>query len=278
MVFGQGRHHLRVLSDEGRVQALRLEEAADQFVDQPRGSPRCVAGDLVLETLLVEEVPGLLGGDVEREGFLELLSQLLHHADPAPGGSEVDEELLVRVEGVWVDGEFVGSLDGQNHGAQQLFGHADPVLVVGVGHVSLAGSVLGVVGLVDPLVPEVLTNLEDSVEAPHHQLLEVEFGGDPHVEFHVQVVVEGLEGSCSRSSRNHMHHRRLHLQEIARLEVAAHVPDHLVADGERLPRLCVEDEVQVALSVTQLLVLEADMKLGKHVQAGTKEHKVLCVD
>lgn len=55
VVFGERRHRLRVLDDEGGVQALRLEEAAHQLVDESDGGSGVGAVHLVLLALLVEE-------------------------------------------------------------------------------------------------------------------------------------------------------------------------------------------------------------------------------
>ena len=56
MVFGQRRHHLRMLDDESRIEALTFKELANQFVNQ---SDRCAgirAIYLVLLTLLIVEL------------------------------------------------------------------------------------------------------------------------------------------------------------------------------------------------------------------------------
>jgi hypothetical protein len=59
VVLGERRHRLWVLDDEGGIQALRLEEAADQLVDESEGGSGVRAVDLVLLALLIEEHLGL---------------------------------------------------------------------------------------------------------------------------------------------------------------------------------------------------------------------------
>jgi hypothetical protein len=90
VVLGERRHGLRVLGDEGGVEALRLEEAADQLVNEPDGRARVRAVDLVQLALLVEERLSLLGLDVFGQRHAEALLQALHHGDPSPGRGEVD--------------------------------------------------------------------------------------------------------------------------------------------------------------------------------------------
>ena len=86
-----------------------------------------------------------------------------------------------------------------------------------------------------------------------------------------------------------MHHRRLHFEEAARVEPAAHRRDHLRAHHEHLARLGVHDQVDVALAVALLdvgkavpLVRQRPQRLGQQAQrvdlhrqlagAGAREH------
>ena len=47
---------------------------------------------------------------------------------------------------------------------------------------------------VDTFVAELPAHLIDAVKAANHEHLEVELRRDAHEKFHVEVVVEGLEG------------------------------------------------------------------------------------
>mmetsp|Transcript_23325 Transcript_23325/g.64452 ORF Transcript_23325/g.64452 Transcript_23325/m.64452 type:complete len:382 (+) Transcript_23325:935-2080(+) len=164
--------------------------------------------------------------------------------------------------------DLVGALDGLDHFTDQLLCHVHEVVVVRIGHVELACRELRVVRQVDALVPELPANLIHALDAAHHQLLKVQLRGNAHVKLHVEVVVVGHEGACSCTTGDHVHHGRLHLQEFPLIQVLAHKLDDLSADDKVVAHILVADEIQVALAVARLLVLEAKVRLGRHVQAG----------
>lgn len=118
------------------------------------------------------------------------------------------------VIGVGVILDDIAACDFLDHGAEHVFGDMDEVVVVGVGHVELASCVLGVVGLVDRFVPEVLSDFEHSLQTAHYELLQIEFRGYTHVQFHVEIVVVSDEGSGGGSSGDHVHHGCFYLYEV----------------------------------------------------------------
>lgn len=164
--------------------------------------------------------------------------------------------------------DFEAAGDFLDHGGEHVFGDVDEVVVVGVGHVELAGGVLGVVGLVDRLVSEVFADLEHPLQTAHHALLEEQLGRDSHVEFHIEVVVVGGEGLGGGSSGDHVHHGCFHFHEVEVGEVPPHEAEHLRPDDEGLAGAVVHYQVEVSLSVAGLSVLEAGVRVGEHVQAG----------
>ena len=219
-------------------------------------------------TLAVE-----IGGELN----LELLLESVDHGDLLERRGEINlEGLALGTVGVVLD--LVPASDVLDESGEEALGDLHEVVVVGVGHVKLAGGELGVVGEVDTLVTELATNLVYAVNPSNNKHLEVELGGDAHEEVHVQVVVMGDEGLGGGASSDHVHHGGLHLEEAEGVEEAAEVADDLGADDELVPDGVVDDEVKVALAEAGLLVLEAIVRLGDHVQAGGEELDVLGED
>ena len=104
--------------------------------------------------------------------------------------------------------------------------------------------------------------------------LQVELGRDAHVERAVEVVVVRDEGPRGRAAGDHVHHRRLDLEEAALVEEAAHARDdgRARAEGRRDAR--VGDQVEVTLAVARLLVGQPRMRAGRHVEAGREDREL----
>lgn len=81
--------------------------------------------------------------------------------------------------------------------------------------------------------------------------------------------MESLEGTCSRTTWNHVHHGGLDLSEISLTQELSNEIDNLVAALENLLDWVIHDQVEVALAVSGFLVEHVlfTITLGQHVQA-----------
>jgi hypothetical protein len=109
-----------------------------------------------------------------------------------------------------------------------------------------------------------------ALQAADDQLLEVQLRCYPHVQLHVELVVVRLERPGGSSSGDLVHHGRLHLQEVAVVEVFADVLDDLGAGDEGAAGRVVHDEVEEAVAVALLLVFISEML------ARTWNYKLYC--
>mmetsp|Transcript_5062 Transcript_5062/g.10994 ORF Transcript_5062/g.10994 Transcript_5062/m.10994 type:complete len:245 (-) Transcript_5062:534-1268(-) len=144
-------------------------------------------------------------------------------------------------------------------------------MIIRVRLVELTGGELGVVGHVNALIPELPADLVHTLNASNHECLEEELRSDAHIELHAEVVVVGDKGAGSSTTWDHVHHGGLHLQEAAVVQELAHKLDDLGAREEDVTHLGVADEVQVALAVAGLLILQAKVGGRGHVQAGGQQ-------
>ena len=140
------------------------------------------------------------------------------------------------------------------------------VLVVGVGLVALQHRELGVVVGVDALVAEDAAELVHLVHAAHDEPLEVELGGDAQVQPPVERAVLGHERLGHGARRHGDQHGRVHFEEAALVEEAAHRRDDLAPGAHDVVHVAVRDQVQVALAVALLHVAEAVELLGGRAQ------------
>jgi len=252
-----------------------------------------------LDAEVAQELVGLVRVEVGagRERDAELLLELAEHVEPLPRRREVELELgaLLALRVVL---DLVAAREVLDEAADERLGEVHEVVHVcergcrrasvaatrkrregsereggltGVGHVELADRELGVVREVDALVAEDAADLVHAVEAADDELLEVELGRDAHEEVEVERVVVRDEGLGRRAAGDLVHHGRLDLEEAEVVEELAHVVDDARALDEDVAALGVHDEVEVALAVALLLVLEAKVLLGELVQVGRQE-------
>ena len=139
--------------------------------------------------------------------------------------------------------------------------------VVRVGLVPLEHRELGIVLGRDALVAEVLAELVHAIDPTHDESLQIELGGDPEVEIAVERVVMGRERPRERAAVERLEDRRLDLDEAARVEPLADRGDDLRALGEQLANLRVGDQVELAVAVAHLHVLEPVELVGWWAQA-----------
>ena len=86
------------------------------------------------------------------------------------------------------------------------------------------------------------------------------------IEVEVERVVVGDERPRERAAGDRLHHRRLDLEEAARREEAAEGLEEQRALPEDVAGLGVGDQVEVALAVAALDVLQAVPLLGQRLQ------------
>mmetsp|Transcript_12080 Transcript_12080/g.36647 ORF Transcript_12080/g.36647 Transcript_12080/m.36647 type:complete len:577 (+) Transcript_12080:163-1893(+) len=269
--LGQWAHELRVIGDEGGVDALGLDYLADEAVQQTIGGVGQLHLDLELLALLEQEEARLLALQVLRDLETGALLEATHQTDAVPGRGEVDlDRRTVRALRVILD--LVAPRHLLDQVAEHALSHVHEVVVVGVGHVELAGGELGVVRWVDTFVAELPTDLVDALQSTHHELLQVQLGCHTHVQLHVQAVVRGDERLGGGTAGDHVHHGRLHLQEAHVVQEATHAAYHLGARHECAAHLLVvRNQIQVALTEAGLHVLQALARCRQHVQTGREQ-------
>ena len=154
----------------------------------------------------------------------------------------------------------------------ELFGHRHQLVVVGVGLVELEHRELGVVLRRHPLVPKVPRQLVDPLHAADHEALEVQLRRDSQVEVHVERVVVRHKGPRRRAAGDRLHDRRLDLHEAAAVEEPPDRRHGLRAHFEHAAAVGVHDQIEVALAIAGLDVLQSVPLLGQRQVALGQEH------
>ena len=92
---------------------------------------------------------------------------------------------------------------------------------------------------------------------PTNKPLQVELRRDTQVERRVERIVMRHERPRRRAARERLHHRRLDLGEVERIEETADEADQHAAAAEHLARLLAHDQVDIALPQLHLGIRDA---------------------
>ena len=140
---------------------------------------------------------------------------------------------------------------------QQFAREVHQALVVRIRLVELQHREFRIVLRGKTLVAEIAVDLVDALHAAHHQPLQVQLRGDAQVEIDIQRIVVRHEGPRRRAAVQRLHHRRFHLDESARFQLPPQRSDQARARHEHLAHRGIGDQVQIALAVTRLHILQA---------------------
>ena len=133
-------------------------------------------------------------------------------------------------------------------------------------------------GPVHALVPEILGDLVDALQPAYDEPFQIQLVRDAKIEVHVEGVVPGHEGAGGRSAVERLQHRRLDLEELARVEERAQRADDRRPLPEHEAHLVVHDQVGVALPVADLHVRQAVPFLGERPERFRQELDALGAD
>ena len=143
--------------------------------------------------------------------------------------------------------------------------------------VELAGGELGVVCVVDALVPERSANLEDLVLAAHYQPFQIQLRCYPEPDLRVgHFVRDSLEWSCNGTSSVDVEHGCLHLQEATLYERCTDKVVDECSEPQNVGRLVACELADVWSSGERFSVVNL---VGDMVKAGCKNlGDLLCKD
>ncbi len=156
-----------------------------------------------------------------------------------------------------VVGDGGGTADFLGQEAVHFLGQVHHAVIIGVGLVELHEGELRVVTGVKALIAENTADLIDALEAADDQALEVEFQGNAEFEVLVESVKVGLEGAGCRTAGVGDQHGSLDFHEVALCKEAADACDDLGTLDEDITGCVAHDQVDIALAITCVGILQA---------------------
>lgn len=126
--------------------------------------------------------------------------------------------------------------------------------------------------VIDSFISEVSSDFVDLVEATHDELFQVELRGDTEVQVEMEIVVVSDEGTSSCTSSDSVHHGGFDFEEVARVEEATDVVDGLGSGDEGVSNVAIDQQIEVALTESSLLIFESVVILGEIVEARREQH------
>jgi hypothetical protein len=133
-------------------------------------------------------------------------------------------------------------------------------------------------GHIDGLVSELLSDFENTLHSSDDEHLKVKLGSNSHEKFHIEIVVESLEGTSSGSSSDHVHHGGLNFNKITISEELSKEINNSVSSLEDSADVLVNNEIEITLTVSGVFVHDRSDSFsffsfrgfGKHVHAVRK--------
>ncbi|KAL7354378.1 hypothetical protein ACKS0A_10728 [Histoplasma ohiense] len=271
MVFGQRRHHLRMPGDECRVDAGLFDEFSDKLIEHAGVGFWRRAFDIDFLQELLEELVCLHGMQLitGRELLARSFFKGRDHLNSLPWSLPIDLEFLARLG---MECSFIATSDMLYEPRNKFLGHVHDIVDISVCPVELARGEFRVMSEIDALVSELTTQLVNSFQATDNQHFEIKLRSDTQEHVHVEVVVVRNKWLRSGTASNSVHHRSLHLDEVALIEKAADIRNHLGPGDEDIPRSVVHNQVQIPLSIALLLIPKPIMFRGDLMQTRREQH------
>ena len=234
-----------MVHDEGGLDHLVFAELVEEEVDDVA----LLVTVLILDVALVGQLLGLFISSDLVKIDAGLFLDGVDHGQAA--------ERLAQVDLGAVIGDGSGSADFLGQEAVHVLGQIHHAVVVGVGLIELHEGELGVMTGVKAFVAEDTTDLIDALEAADDQALEVELQGNAELEVLVQGVEMGLEGARCSAAGVGDQHGCLDLHEVTLCKEAADAGNNLRALDEDVAGSVAHDQVDVALAIAHIGVLQA---------------------
>ena len=272
MHLRQRRHLDGIVGDERRLYERALGCLSEYLVDE-----LALAHNLcILDSERLGNLADFLFG-LAFEVIAGLLLDGLKDRQTAVGGLEADD--------VVANLHICRSVDRDADLLEQLLGEGHHPVVVLVADIELHAGELGIVAAVHSLVAEVAANLIDALKSADDEPLQIELGGDAQIKVCVERVVVGDERAGAGSTGNLLENGRLDLRKSGLVEDTAHRAQYRGALLKGLLDAVVDHEVDVALTVAQLRVVElvvchAVLILhdGQRLEALREHRQLLCMD
>ena len=243
MHLGQWRHLYRIVGDEGWLEESTLAELTEELVNQLTLTHSLI----YVHALLLAECTNLfLGLAVAVE--TGLLLDGIEDRQTAIWSLEADDVAINLT--LWL------AVDSDTDSLEQLFCECHHPVVVLVLNIKLHTGELWVVVAVHTLIAEVLANFIDTLETTYDEAFQIKLGSDTHVHILVECVEVGDEWAGRSTTGNALQGRSLYLCIASVVEYAAQSAQYGSTLQEGFLHAIVYDEVNIALTVTQLWIVE----------------------
>ena len=156
-----------------------------------------------------------------------------------------------------------------------ILGNVHHAVVIGVCLVQLDGGELRVVLGVHALVAENTADLIYLLKAAHDQALEVQLGRNAHVHIDVERIVVRDERARRRAARDGVETRGLDLHKAAAIHKLTDLAHDCRALFKGVAHLGVDDQVNIALAVAHIGVLEAMPLFGQRREVFGEQRQLM---
>ena len=174
--------------------------------------------------------------------------------------------------------DFGRAVDSQSRRADDAPRDFNQVAVVAVGLINFYAREFGIVANVHAFIAKDSAQFIDALEASDDKPLEIKFSGNPQIKVSVQCIVMSDKRTSRRASCNRREHWRFNFDKVALVKVTSNRLDSFVALDERLAHFGINNQIKVALTITNLHIFKPVKLLRQRSKRLSQQCKIFHAD
>ena len=127
--------------------------------------------------------------------------------------------------------------------------------------------------LINSFISEVLPDLINPIQSPHHQSLQIQLRSNPHKQIHLQIIMVRNKRLSSSPAHDLVHHRCLNLQKVQTIQKVPNKLYYLRPVPKNVFSAVIHNQIQISLSITGFQVFKPSIQLRKLMQTRRQQLK-----
>ena len=199
-----------------------------------------------------------------------ILLDCFNHRQPFPRFAQCDFNALIQ--------NMVTAANGLCQCPVHIFDQIHHTLIIGICLIHFNGCKFRIVGWIHALVPEDSADFINPFKSANNQLFQVQFGFNPQEHIHIQCIVMGHKRSCRSGNLQRQQNRCFYFYIANIVQIISDFPQNLASDHKGVLHLWIDNQIQIPLPVTGILILQTVPLFRQLQQCLGKQGNFLCMN